>query len=154
MPARRLDALLVLLAAAVVLAVRVMPLSLSGVPASAREHLRYEGPDGRSHVYLGDLDSYLWLRHARNYLRTGTTCDAVVDGECRDTFGSAPVGQPMLYGRSPSAASIDGATLRTRVPYWLARALLPPSERETVGLPRMLNCGSDVTAPMGSCCSA
>jgi hypothetical protein len=74
MPARRLHVLLVLVAAAVVLAVRVMPLSLSGVPASAREQLRYVGPDGRSYVYLGDADSDLWLRHARNYLRTGTTC--------------------------------------------------------------------------------
>lgn len=108
MPARRLDALLVLLAAAVVLAVRVMPLSPSGVPASSREHLRYEGADGRAHVYLGDLDSHLWLRHARNYLRTGTTCDAVVEGECRDTFGSAPVGQPMLYARSLHIAALLG----------------------------------------------
>jgi hypothetical protein len=38
MPARRLRVLLVLVAA-VVLAVRVMPLSVSGVSASSRQHL-------------------------------------------------------------------------------------------------------------------
>lgn len=30
--------------------------------------LRYRADDGREHVYLGDLDSYLWLRRARQYL--------------------------------------------------------------------------------------
>jgi asparagine N-glycosylation enzyme membrane subunit Stt3 len=108
MSPRRLSVLLVLAAALVVLAVRVMPLSLAGVRPSARDAFRYLGPDGRSHVYLGDLDSYLWLRHARNYLRTGTTCDAIVGGECRDTLGSAPVGQPMRYARSLHIAAIAG----------------------------------------------
>src|SRR5262245_25885214 len=52
-----------------------------------KSRLRYTGPDGREYVYLAGVDSYLWLRHARNYLQTGTVCDAIVDGECRDTYG-------------------------------------------------------------------
>ncbi|HEY3189560.1 MAG TPA: STT3 domain-containing protein [Solirubrobacteraceae bacterium] len=91
---------LVLVAAAVVLWVRLLPLSLALVPEQARDLLRYRGADGREHVYLGDYDSYLWVRHARNVLRSGTTCDAVVAGECRDTYANAPVGAPMRYGRS------------------------------------------------------
>jgi dolichyl-diphosphooligosaccharide--protein glycosyltransferase len=41
--------------------------------------------------------------------------------------------------------SIDGASLPTHAPYWVARALLAPSEHETLGLLRMLGCGSDAT---------
>jgi hypothetical protein len=96
----------VLLAAAVVFWVHVLPLSLESVPDANRAQLQYRGEDGHDHVYLGDYDSYLWLRHARNYLRTGTTCDAVVDGECRDTYANAPVGREMLYARSLHTAAI------------------------------------------------
>src|SRR5207244_2894851 len=91
---------LVLAAAAVVLWVRLLPLSLAVVPEPARDLLRYRGADGREHVYLGDFDSYLWVREARNVLRTGTTCAAVVAGVCRGTYAYAPVGEPMHYHRS------------------------------------------------------
>ena len=66
----------------------------------AKSRLRYTGADGREHVYLGDMDSYVWLRHARNYLRSGTTCDSVQESECRDTYTNAPVGSEMRYGHS------------------------------------------------------
>src|SRR5262245_23705278 len=33
-----------------------------------KSRLRYTGPDEQEYVYLGGVDSYLWLRHARNYL--------------------------------------------------------------------------------------
>jgi len=95
---------LVAVAAAVVLWVRLLPLALDGV-ANA-ELLRYRAEDGRERVYLGDFDSYLWLRHARNYLRTGTTCDAVIAGECRDAYTLAPVGMRMHYARSLHIAAI------------------------------------------------
>lgn len=72
----------------------------AAVAQRLKAQLRYEGADGREHVYLGDFDSYLWLRHARNYLRTGTTCDAMVNGVCRDTYANAPVGSRMIYHRS------------------------------------------------------
>jgi hypothetical protein len=45
----------------------------------------------------------------------------------------------------------DGASLLTHIPYWIGRALLAPTEREAVGLLRMLSCGSDATPePEGS----
>ena len=73
-----------------------------------KSRLHYTGPDGHEYVYLGGVDSYVWLRHARNYLRTGTVCDAIVNGECRDTYGTAPVGSRMLYSRSLHTAAIVG----------------------------------------------
>jgi oligosaccharyl transferase STT3 subunit len=85
-------------AAAVVLWVRILPLALNGIPDASL--LRYRGEDGGEHVYLGDVDSYLWLRQARNYLRTGTTCDEVVGEECRDVYANAPVGRRMPYAGS------------------------------------------------------
>jgi asparagine N-glycosylation enzyme membrane subunit Stt3 len=66
----------------------------------------YRAEDGRDHVYLGDLDSYLWLRRARQYLRAGTTCDTVVQGDCRDLHTLAPIGGSMRYARSIHIAAI------------------------------------------------
>ena len=68
--------------------------------------LKHTGEDGREYVYLGDLDSYAWLRTARNYLRHGTTCDAIVDGQCRDTYADAPWGAEMKYDWSLHIAAI------------------------------------------------
>jgi dolichyl-phosphooligosaccharide-protein glycotransferase len=89
-------AALVLVALALVVWVRLVPLSAAG-PDRRDEH---------GHAYLGDYDSYLWLRSARNWLRTGTVCDAVVDGECRDTLTAAPVGARMRYAGSLHVAAI------------------------------------------------
>lgn len=150
-------AALLALAAAIVLWIRLLPLSLPGVPARAvsivRSHvvarldaeradvatpvglrgavdawiaahpaefsrdvaakidelsagLQYEDTAGRRRPFLGDYDSYLWLRAARNYLRGGSVCDRVSAGECRDTFTLAPVGTTMRYGRSLHTAAI------------------------------------------------
>jgi len=41
--------------------------------------------------------------------------------------------------------SCDGGTLSTHVHHWFGRALVTPSETESIGLLRMLNCGSDAT---------
>ena len=78
------------------------------VAEKLKSRLRYEGQDGQEYVYLGDRDSYVWLRHARNYLETGTTCDAVVDDQCLDTFAHAPVGTDMRYRRSLHIVAIVG----------------------------------------------
>lgn len=99
-------AAVVAVAAAVVLWIRLLPLSLGSLPPAARDDFRFRGDDGREHVYLGDYDSYLWVRHARDLLRKGTTCNAVVDGECRDTYANAPVGAKMRYGHSLHIAAI------------------------------------------------
>ena len=37
----------------------------------------------------------------------------------------------------------DGSTLSRRVAHWIGRMLLAPTEREAIGLLRMLDCGSD-----------
>ena len=88
--------------------------------ASTRDRLAgtytYRAEDGRDHVYLGDLDSYLWLRRARQYLRAGTTCDTVVQGDCRDLHTLAPVGGSMRYARSIHIAAIVAVH---RIAAWL-----------------------------------
>ncbi|MGD1096879.1 MAG: STT3 domain-containing protein [Bryobacteraceae bacterium] len=71
-----------------------------------RSEFSFQDAGGASHIFLGDLDSYHWLRMARNYLRTGTTCDAVTGGQCRDTYANAPVGRSALYPRSLHIAAI------------------------------------------------
>jgi dolichyl-diphosphooligosaccharide--protein glycosyltransferase len=71
-----------------------------------KSEISYRGSDGEEHVILGDYDSYHWLRMARNYLRTGTTCDAVINGKCQDSFTNAPVGRLNLYNRSLHIAAI------------------------------------------------
>jgi dolichyl-diphosphooligosaccharide--protein glycosyltransferase len=72
-------------------------------------------------------------------IRGETPADAVVS-----TWWSA--GYWAEYG-TERRVTADGGTPGTRVPYWLARALSAPTEEETVGLLRMLHCGSD--APPG-----
>jgi asparagine N-glycosylation enzyme membrane subunit Stt3 len=108
-----------LLCAALVAWVRLAPLDPAGVDA---EHT-YTGEDGEEHVYLGDLDSYLWLRHARTLLRTGDPCDAVVDGECRNTHTDAPVGARTTYARTLHVAAIAG--LHRLMTIWSPRQPLP-----------------------------
>jgi len=98
----------ILLAASIVNAVRVLPLSLPNVPPSQRAQLQYAGADGRRHVYLGDYDSYLWIRHARNVVKHGESCDRVERGTCMDALAAAPVGRPSPYARSLHVWAIAG----------------------------------------------
>ena len=72
-----------------------------------KSDLMYTAADGQSYPFLGGFDSYLWLRLARNRLRTGNPCDAVVNGVCRDTYTDAPVGSTSLYARSLHPAAIS-----------------------------------------------
>ena len=44
----------------------------------------------------------------------------------------------------------DGGSVRSHIPYWLGKALLASKEAETVGLLRMLECGSDATPESSS----
>ena len=48
--------------------------------------------NSNTHTFLGDLDSYYYLRFARNIKEKGSVCDEIVDGVCRDTRNLAPVG--------------------------------------------------------------
>src|SRR5262249_46398106 len=100
----------------------------------------YRAEDGRDHVYLGDLDSYLWLRRARQYLRTGTTCDMVAQGDCRDLHTLAPVGSSMRYARSIHIAAIVAVQriaswLRPRWPLPSSAMLVPVIVGAVGGLP-------------------
>ena len=95
---------LLLLVAAAVVWVRIVPLGLPAAGSQAPA-LRYRASDGRERAFLGDYDSYLWLRQARNYVRAGTVCDAGTPA-CRDTFTNAPVGGAMKYARSLHTAAI------------------------------------------------
>lgn len=72
----------------------------AALAAHFRDALRYSGDNGKQYTYLGDQDSYTWVRLARNYLQHGTTCDEIVDGVCRDTQVNAPLGTRQIYGRS------------------------------------------------------
>jgi len=93
-------------AVALVAWMRLLPLSLAGLDTTAKAQLRHRGADGREHTYLGDYDSYAWLHFAQNELTTGTSCDAVEDGICRDTYSNAPVGREELYPHSFHVAAI------------------------------------------------
>ncbi|MDX2167966.1 MAG: STT3 domain-containing protein, partial [Deltaproteobacteria bacterium] len=69
--------------------------------ARLTDALQYIDESGRPHTYLGDYDSYTWMRGARNLLRTGSPCDSEADGVCRDTFTLAPFGYASPYLGSP-----------------------------------------------------
>lgn len=60
----------------------------------------FETPSGDRVPYSGGFDSFVWLRAARNVLRSGTPCDSIVDGACRDDFTLAPVGTISRYASS------------------------------------------------------
>lgn len=45
---------------------------------------------------------------------------------------------------SERRVTADGASLRTHLPYWIARVLAAPSDAEATGILRMLDCGSEV----------
>jgi dolichyl-diphosphooligosaccharide--protein glycosyltransferase len=48
--------------------------------------------EGKSFIYLGDIDSYYWLRFSRNIVDHGNICDEIREGKCYDTHIFAPLG--------------------------------------------------------------
>jgi hypothetical protein len=123
-----------------------------------KAQLRYMDNDGRDYVYLGDFDSYLWLRHARNYLRQGTTCDAIVQGECRDTYTNAPVGAWMMYQRSLHITAIVG--LHKLITFFQpayplpASAFLVPVIMGVLGVLPAFGIGRRLAGPIAGLCAA
>ena len=74
-----------------------------------KSYLHYTGDDGKEYTYLGDLDSYFWLRYMRNILRHGNTCDLVTaEGQCRDMYTLAPVGTESSFNPSFHVFAIFG----------------------------------------------
>ena len=68
--------------------------------ARFRSEYSFQAADGREHVYLGDADSYYWLRFARNLFRQGHVCDSGAGDSCRDGLAHAPQGNALLYPHS------------------------------------------------------
>ena len=48
--------------------------------------------NNHTYSFIGDLDSYYYLRQARNMVDKGTFCDAVINSTCYDTLMVAPFG--------------------------------------------------------------
>ncbi|MBI2576383.1 hypothetical protein HYV84_04150 [Candidatus Woesearchaeota archaeon] len=67
-----------------------------------KEYFRYESGSSK-YTYIGDIDSYYWLRFARNVVDKGTVCDAVEDGICYDTYTLAPLKRRMFPNIHPYA---------------------------------------------------
>ncbi len=57
-------------------------------------------PKGTTYTFLGDLDSYYWLRYADNIINKGMYCDEIKNGKCWDDYIYAPIGgesEPTLH---------------------------------------------------------
>jgi len=56
--------------------------------------------DENGYTYLGDIDSYFWMRYAKNIIEKGQYGDEIINGKEWDTYMLAPVGAgaiPTLY---------------------------------------------------------
>ena len=54
-----------------------------------KDFFQYES-GSHSYPYMGDIDSYYWLRQARNIVEKGYNCDVIENGVCYDTYTVAP----------------------------------------------------------------
>lgn len=59
--------------------------------------------NGNTYTYLGDLDSYFYLRQARNIIENGDVCDEIIEGKCIDNHMIAPIGSQMERTLHPYA---------------------------------------------------
>lgn len=84
--------------------------------------------EGNNYVYLGDIDSYYWMRFARNVLNNGHICDEIKDGECWDNLAVAPLGRkdvphihPYMIAFTYKAAPLTG----NKIPLMQASLITP-----------------------------
>src|SRR3989338_9750617 len=54
-----------------------------------KDFFQYESGT-HSYPYMGDIDSYYWLRQAKNIIEKGHSCDVIENGVCYDTYTLAP----------------------------------------------------------------
>ena len=54
-----------------------------------KDFFQYES-GSHSYPYMGDIDSYYWLRQAKNIVEKGYNCDVIEEGVCYDTYTLAP----------------------------------------------------------------
>ena len=59
-----------------------------------KEHYRYEF-NGAKYTYMPDIDPYLYLRYADNFLKKGTIADEIKDGKLIDNHQFAPLGNQL-----------------------------------------------------------
>ncbi|MDO8481344.1 MAG: STT3 domain-containing protein [Nanoarchaeota archaeon] len=63
---------------------------IKATAAEMKGRLQYTSGDS-TYAYIGDIDSYYWLRQARNIVEKGDQCDLRKDGQCFDTYTTAPI---------------------------------------------------------------
>jgi len=56
---------------------------------SLKSRLQYQSGN-KTYVYLGDIDSYYWIRMARNIIEKGSQCDVIQNKVCYDSYTTAP----------------------------------------------------------------
>jgi asparagine N-glycosylation enzyme membrane subunit Stt3 len=61
---------------------------------------RYD-ENGNTYTFLGDLDSYFYLRQAKVLQEKGAICDTYKDGQCWDSYILAPLGGPVTPSMHP-----------------------------------------------------
>ncbi|HIH40833.1 TPA: hypothetical protein HA239_00270 [Candidatus Woesearchaeota archaeon] len=69
--------------------------------AGHAEQIRALYRDDSGTTYLGDIDSYFWLRYARNIVDTGQLADEYRDGVAYDNHMNAPNGLPATQNLYP-----------------------------------------------------
>ncbi len=93
--------------AAVVLWVRLLPLSLEAVPPDARDLFRHRGADGREHVYLGMREEHFGMGPAE-LVRAGALVWLARGGGQVEIVGDEP---SLLYDTEDEAAEKIAAVL-------------------------------------------
>jgi len=76
-----------------------------GTSNAFKQGFRYD-ENGMAYTFLGDLDSYYYLRQARTLVETGSTCDEIKDGKCWDTHLLAPFGDNFLPSIHPYGVAV------------------------------------------------
>jgi asparagine N-glycosylation enzyme membrane subunit Stt3 len=75
---------------------------IAGTSQHFKDQMMYDSGNSK-YVYLGDIDSYFWLRDARNYIQSGYMCDYVnvSEGTCYgDAYTLAPIMSKIKLGSS------------------------------------------------------
>jgi hypothetical protein len=54
---------------------------IKGVSEQFKSNFKYTGEDGKEHLYLSDIDTYLWYGEVKNYLKNGHFGTDIVNGE-------------------------------------------------------------------------
>ncbi|MFH0875963.1 MAG: STT3 domain-containing protein [archaeon] len=70
------------------------------------QYLKSHFKDENGYTYLGDIDSYFYMRYARNIVEHGYQGDTLVDGKSFDTYMNAPLGRPVDLNLYPEIEAI------------------------------------------------